>query len=125
MNHIQIKFSFLQLKKCSGVRFCVKEGISDVALKSLEDMEGGRGGRCGLYPPISCGVKETPILHPLHPQSRAKDKKIPLSGSYCWGWGMVTSSGLYSPFRPLWAPDRLVLWNESPEYFLGPTEGQS
>lgn len=35
----------------------MEEGISDKALKSLEDTECGWGGRGGLCPPSSCGLK--------------------------------------------------------------------
>lgn len=35
----------------------MEEGISDKALKSLEDTECGWGGRGGLCPTSSCGLK--------------------------------------------------------------------
>ena len=55
----------------------MKEGISDVALKSLEDMEGGRGGRRGLCPPISCGVKRNSDSSPLTSPTQGQGQKDP------------------------------------------------
>lgn len=60
----------------------MEEGISNKALKSLEDTECGWGGRGGLCPELMWPQ----MKHMLYPAS-TQGQKDPLSGLYCSGRG--------------------------------------